>query len=443
MPDNNHYDDRTIPARPYPEGPGNQGPGQAPSQGKLVLGGFNSPNTPRPSQQQNQYPQSRPYEPTRDRGPRYPQNAPGYAPATPGVQNQSAIPPYTPAYGQDGDKLPTPGARKRKPSGRATGCLIFGVLLCVLASFGAYTTQRVMAFGSNISTEKNSLSTKTGYMNTSDRVNLLVMGYGGGTHEGSNLTDSMVVISMTPNNQHTSMVSVPRDLWVQVPSNSGNYAKLNTVYQVGSNNGEDRAAGGDAAAQKLAGITGLDVKNWMLIDFEGFRDLINAIGGIDVYVPNSFTANYPKNDDDKTDASWITVRFKKGLRHMDGETAIRYSRARYVTDNPAEGTDFARSVRQQLVIKNTLSKVKQVSSWPNLFNAMDALQKAVYTNMSLADLGLFTMKMDLNSPKTARIGLSFDNVLTSSTSSDGQSILVPQGGDWDQIPKYIDSKLYK
>src|SRR5262249_29253267 len=151
-------------------------------------------------------------------------------------------------------------------------------------------------------------------------------------------------------------------------------------------------------------------------------ELINALGGIDVYVPNSFTANYPKNDDANVDASWITVHFNKGMQHMDGETAIRYARARYVTDNPAEGTDFARSIRQQLIIKTALAKMKQISSWPNLFNAMDALQKAIYTNMSLADLGLFTMKMDLNSPQTARIGLSFDNVLTSSTSDDGQDI---------------------
>ncbi|GHO67510.1 hypothetical protein KSC_064020 [Ktedonobacter sp. SOSP1-52] len=318
-----------------------------------------------------------------------------------------------------------------------------GLLLVILLCTGAYTGQRVLAFGSAISTDKNALSTQTGYMNTSDRVNLLIMGYGGGAHDGTNLTDSMVVISMTPSNQHTSLVSVPRDLWVQVPSNSGNYAKLNTVYQVGSNNGADRGAGGDAAATKLSSITGLDVKNWMLIDFNGFRELINALGGIDVYVPDAFTANYPKNDDANVDASWITVHFNKGMQHMDGETAIRYARARYVTDNPAEGTDFARSIRQQLIIKTALSKMKQLSSWPSLFNAMDALQKAIYTNMSLADLGLFTMKMDLNSPQTARIGLSFDNVLTSSTSNDGQSILIPKDNNWDLIKQYVDSKLYK
>lgn len=128
---------------------------------------------------------------------------------------------------------------------------------------------------------------------------------------------------------------------------------------------------------------------------------------------------------------------------MDGETAIRYARSRYVTDNPAEGTDFARSIRQQLIIKTALAKMKQISSWPSLFNAMDALQKAIYTNMSLADLGLFTMKMDLNNPQTARIGLSYDNVLTSSTSNDGQSILIPKGNNWDLIKQYVDSKLYK
>ncbi|EFH89058.1 LCP family protein [Ktedonobacter racemifer] len=444
MSDNNYYDDHTMPARPYPPGGSQNRPQPETPPGKLVLGNFNNANVP-PRQQPNQPPQGRPHNPSHNAGPRYPQQGgpvpPTYTPR-PGIYPPGA-PPYSQA--QNGEKLPgsAPRPAKRRRSGCAPGCLIVGILLIILLCTGAYTGQRVLAFGSAISTDKVALSTQTGYMNTGDRVNLLVMGYGGGAHDGANLTDSMVVISMTPSNQHTSLVSVPRDLWVQVPSNSGNYAKLNTVYQVGSNNGADRGAGGDTAATKLSSITGLDVKNWMLIDFNGFRDLINALGGIDVYVPDSFTSNYPKNDDPNVDASWITVHFNKGMQHMDGETAIRYARSRYVTDNPAEGTDFARSIRQQLIIKTALAKMKQISSWPSLFNAMDALQKAIYTNMSLADLGLFTMKMDLNNPQTARIGLSYDNVLTSSTSNDGQSILIPKGNNWDLIKQYVDSKLYK
>src|SRR6266702_1704833 len=159
-------------------------------------------------------------------------------------------------------------------------------------------------------------------MGTSDRVNILVMGYGGSGHDGAYLTDSMVVMSLMPQSHHTTLISVPRDLWIQNPPNSGNYSKINAVYPVASKNNADPVAGGDAAAQKVSLITGLEVKYGMTINFAGFRDFINAIGGVDVYVPDSFNACYPKNDDASVDPSWIKIQFNKGLQHMNGATAI-------------------------------------------------------------------------------------------------------------------------
>ncbi|RAQ98149.1 LCP family protein [Thermogemmatispora tikiterensis] len=337
----------------------------------------------------------------------------------------------------------TPTLRPRRSflrrRGCAIGCVSLLLVVLLLAGFSVYVLQRVLAFGSAISTQAP-LSTQTGFMSTSDRLNLLVLGFGGGDHPGAYLTDSMVLMSLIPSTQHTTLISIPRDLWVQVPSGSGHYGKINSVYEVASNNGKDPVAGGNAAAQKVSLITGLDVKYWMTIDFDGFRELINAIGGIDVYVPDSFTALYPKNDDPNIDASWIKVHFSKGMQHMDGETAIRYARARESLDNPAEGTDFARSARQMIIIKAVISKVKQWSTWPHLFDAMDALKQTIYTNMSLTDLGLFSLKMDLN--QAHRIGLSNQNVLVDSQSADGQYILLPANNNWQLIIDYIRKNLY-
>ena len=125
---------------------------------------------------------------------------------------------------------------------------------------------------------------------------------------------------------------------------------------------------------------------------------------------------------------------------MDGETAIRYARARYVLDNPAEGTDFARSARQQIMIKAALSKVKQMSTWPSLFNALNALQHTIYTNLSLADLMQFALKMDLTNAH--HVGLSNQNVLVDATSSDGQYILKPANDNWQAIIDYVKRQLY-
>lgn len=360
----------------------------------------------------------------------------------PGGQYTPTQYPYNPAIGPYPSAQPG-GSPLKRPRRRRKGCLmtslILLLLLCIIGGLTFTTAQRVLAFGSAISTQ-SPLSSQTGYMGGSDRVNLLVMGYGGGNHNGANLTDSMVVMSLLPQSHHTTLLSVPRDLWVQIPPGSGQYHKINASYEFGSNNGANPAAGGDAAASKISLVTGLNVKYWLTINFQGFRDFINAIGGIDVYVPDAFTAKYPANDDPSINPNWIKIHFSKGMQHMDGETAIRYARARYVLDNPAEGTDFARSARQQIMIKAALSKVKQMSTWPSLFNALNALQHTIYTNLSLADLMQFALKMDLTNAH--HVGLSNQNVLADATSSDGQYILKPANDNWQAIIDYVKRQLY-
>ncbi|BCL84266.1 LCP family protein [Ktedonobacteria bacterium brp13] len=437
-------------------------PPQPASQGKLVLGRNGAQQ--QPTYQGNPGHPQAPHAPQQPPRPQQPPHQP-YQPQTPPnyqgrVNNQAYTPPGHQPQGPHVPQGPGPqgpqapykqvGTFSSKPKRRTTrkqrrqiGCLATIVIVVVVVIFAFNTISRVLGFGTAISTQPP-LSTQTGYMTTSNRTNLLVLGYGGSGHDGAYLTDSIMVISMIPSTQHTSLVSVPRDLWVTNPPGSSNYSKINAIYPDASNNNQNPVQGGDAMAQKISVVTGLDVKNWMTINFTGFRDLINSIGGVDIYVQNSFTANYPANDDPSINAAWKTISFTKGQQHMDGETAIEYARAREVTGGDmAEGTDFARSIRQQIIVKAALAKIKSISSWPYLYSAMDALQKAIYTNMSLADLGLFSTKMNLNDPHTARIGLSTANVMAFSTSSDGQSIVIPQNDDFSIIPPYVKSKLYQ
>ncbi|HEX7735818.1 MAG TPA: LCP family protein [Ktedonobacteraceae bacterium] len=370
--------------------------------------------------------------------------------------NQNDVPVYQPTtplggyVGPDAGKagIRLPRRRQRRRRGCALGCLSTLVIGVVLFIFLFITTQKVLAFGSAISNQ-SPLSTQTGYMGGSDRVNFLIMGYGGSGHDGSFLTDSMVIISLLPQSHHTTLVSIPRDLWVQNPANSGNYTKLNAVYPVaaGATN-TNPVAGGDATAAKISKITGLQINYWMTINFTGFKDFINAIGGVDVNVPDSFNACYPKNDDAAVDAGWLKIQFNKGVQHMDGATAIEYARAREPVEvcssarsiNQAELSDFGRSRRQQLIMQAALLKLKQWQTWPQLFNAMDTLKHTLYANLSLADLSQFALKMNLSDAH--RVGLSNQNVLEDATASDGQYILQPVNGDWNQIPPYIQKQLY-
>jgi LCP family protein required for cell wall assembly len=159
----------------------------------------------------------------------------------------------------------------------------------------------------------------------------------------------------------------------------------------------NRQAACATVAAKVADVTGLDTPYWLLINFNGFCRFIDAIGGISIDVPHSFDALYPKNDDFQIDPSWIVIHFSKGMQKMDGETALRYVRAIHVFgENKAEGSDFARSLRQQRVIRAALGKVKLLVTWSSLYRALTTLQNAIYTNLSLIDIIGLIQGMDLD-----------------------------------------------
>ncbi len=364
--------------------------------------------------------------------------------------NAPFYPADSPMYAGSTNASPQGNAFKRKRPRRRGGCMIGClsalVVLVILGTLTIVTGQKVLAFGSAISTQ-SPLSTQSGYMNTSDRVNILMMGYGGAGHDGAYLTDSMVVMSIIPSTHHTTLLSVPRDLWVQYPANSGNYTKLNAIYTMASNGNANPVAGGAALAQKISLVTGLTINYWMTINFAGFRKFIDAIGGVDVNVPDSFNACYPKNDDASVDPSWMKIQFNKGLQHMNGATAIEYARAREPVEvcgmgtslNQAELTDFGRSRRQQLIMQAALSQLKKWQTWPSIYSAMDALKGTLYSNLSLADLASFALKMDLNGAH--KLGLTNNNVLVDS-SANGQYILAPRNNDWSLITLYVKQGLY-
>ena len=350
-------------------------------------------------------------------------------PVLPPIQRRRASSPETIT------SQPPSGARALQIALRVA--LIGVIVACGLVAY------RIYAFGAAISPQAP-VSTQTSYMNGPARVNVVILGYGGSGHDGAYLSDSIMVASLAPHDGATTLISVPRDLWAQVPPGSGRYAKINTAFADGYSNGYDglppgKAAAGAEAARKVSDVLGLSVTYWVALDFTGFRQLVDALGGVDINAPVAFTARYPSNDNPQIDASWKTIHFAQGEQHMDGERAIEYARARYVLDPVSEGNDFARSQRQQLLIHAILGRARQPGAWPGVISATDALQRSLSTNLSLADLCLFAQKLDFNG--ATRIGLSLDNVLVEGQSDDGQAILLPANGDWNALQHYVSAHL--
>ena len=273
------------------------------------------------------------------------------------------------------------------------------------------------------------------------QANVLVLGYGGQGHEGTYLTDSLVLLSADLADRSTAQISVPRDLWVQVPPDSGRYAKLNTAYDYGYQmGGQSPVAGGRMATTKVEQVTGLPVDRWVTIDFRGFRALVDALGGVDIEVERAFSADYPASDDPSIDPSWTRVSFAAGRQRMDGETAIRYARARYA-DVPEEASDFARSQRQQQLVRAIGARLKSPAAWWRAFGVLDALQPALRTNLAPLDMLVLFLRADPGG--SARIVLDDGNVLEHGESSDGQAILLPRGGDYGLIARYIREQMGK
>src|SRR5581483_11104187 len=177
------------------------------------------------------------------------------------------------------------------------------------------------------------------------------------------------------------------------------------------------------AATKVEQVTGLKVTGWVLQDFQGFRQMIDALGGVDVDVERAFSAQYPVNDDPDVDARWKVVHFDAGRQHMDGERALEYARARYA-DVPQEGSDFARSARQQLLIGAIRQRLASPAGALHFLPLVNAVAGAVHTNLSPSELASFAAGFHPDQAK--HIGL--DTVLVDGKSADGQDILLPRNG---------------
>lgn len=274
-----------------------------------------------------------------------------------------------------------------------------------------------------------------------ERINILLLGYGGAGHDGAYLTDSIMLASIDGRSGVVTLVSVPRDLWVTFPKSKYSASfqgKVNAAFALGVGSG-DRDEGMRIAAETLKTVLGQPIDRTVALDFRAFRAVVDQIGGIDVTVDRAFSSIYPRNDDSKIDDAWIEVSFKPGPQHMDGETALRYARARYA--DGVEGSDFARSARQQKVILAARDRVVATGAASQLLGLLDALRDNVRTDLSIADMrALADFAKGYDDAQTVKGALTNGNVLQSYglPVSDGiAATLQPRVVGWSQVQAYV------
>jgi LCP family protein required for cell wall assembly len=208
-----------------------------------------------------------------------------------------------------------------------------------------------------------------------DHVNILLLGSDsrGGQYYR---TDSIIIVSVRPAEQLVTMISVPRDLYVEIPT--WGFDKINTAVLRGELNGY-RGGGMQLLQDTLELNLGLEIDHFVLVDFQGFQQIVDTIGGIEIPVACPFTEWYIKDRkvSAELESNWYLRTIGPGIVHMDGFTALWYSRARL------RSTDTDRSRRQQEVLRAIYSKALSLDMVPEIPALYEDFRQTVDTDVSL------------------------------------------------------------
>lgn len=325
-----------------------------------------------------------------------------------------------------------------------------------------------------------------------NRLNILLLGIGGLGHDGPNLTDTIMLVSYNLNNQEADLISLPRDLWLDKYQ-----AKVNALYQIGLNKGE----GLKLPQEEIGNILGAEIPYTFRLDFDGFVKAVDLIKGIDILVERSFedslypldgreadmcgyeekeielsdeqakklgvlsgrhkvlldpkgqqVAASPDGLDNINYTDWQVINFfscrferlsfKQGLTHMNGAAALKFVRSRH--GSGLEGSDFARSKRQQKVLqafKTKLLSVDTLADPQKLLGLLKTFNSSVDTNITPAEYLEFA-KLGKNVSKINSFVIDENGnppLLTAPKAEDykGAWVLIPVDGSYAKIHQFV------
>jgi len=263
-----------------------------------------------------------------------------------------------------------------------------------------------------------------------DVVNLLLLGRDTARDASSYRTDVIIVASINKKENSVTLVSIPRDLYVYIPGWTMN--RINTASQRGD---AIRYAGGGVALleQTLLYNLGIPIHGWVRIDFQGLKDVVDILGGVEVPVSCQITEWRLKDDsysltDDNAD-HWELYTVEPGVVHMDGVYALWYARSR------KKSSDFDRSRRQHQVLRAMFDKALQLDVIPKIPELYGQYVQIVDTDLGLGDILQFAplaAQLDRSRIKSRFIGRdhTYDWV-----TSQGAKVLLP---DVDAISRLLD-----
>ncbi len=256
------------------------------------------------------------------------------------------------------------------------------------------------------------------------RINIAVYGYGGVGHDGAYLTDSIMVVSLQPRSgglpPEVAEISIPRDWYVPISLKNGQVVnqRVNFAYAAGMNNegpvpADQPGAGAAVANPTVGGLLGIHIDHYVGVDFDAFKQAVDAVGGVDVNVSRTFTDyQYPAGECGgyNSNCGFMVASFTAGVQHMDGTRALIFSRSRH--GNNGEGSDFARSARQQLVVAALKQKVLSIGGLGHLPDLLGALGDNVSTDLKVDDMkALYELVKNVDPATVEHVSLADTNFL--------------------------------
>lgn len=327
------------------------------------------------------------------------------------------------------------------------------IIIAVVIASGAYLGTKLYLDASKLEGTKDPLTLIGSFIpsklnETNGRVNILLAGYSADDpgHEGADLTDSIMIASIDPSTKSTVLISVPRDLYVNIPGFG--YSRINAAYEDGQSehfiaSGYPKGGMG-LLEQTVSQDFGIHFNYYALLDYTAFRDAVNAVGGVTVDIQSSDPRGlYDPN---------TSLDLPEGNVNLDGQQALNLARARgdgYGAYGFPNG-DFDRTQNQQkllVALKNKADTLAVMANPLKLAQLADSVANNVKTDLTIGDMEtLYSETKGVNSSNIKEVTLNNYNgqdLLVSYVDDNGEDVLLPAAGfsGFSQIQSTVQSLL--
>lgn len=356
------------------------------------------------------------------------------------------------------------GADPRQRKKRSWKLLTKRTALIVLAVFllgGGWLGWKIYSNTSKVFGNNNPLSVLSAFKpvplkgQDQGRVNILLAGNSTDDegHGGASLTDSVMLVSINTRDNNAFMVSIPRDMWVDIPGLG--YNKINTANTASDFSEDGYFSGGMGMLQKVVDENfGVKAHYYALVNYSAFKEAVNSVGGIDVTIQSEDQRGL--YDPSFREFEGGPLKLSNGPNHLNGQTALNLARARGDPFNGVYGTygftqsDFDRTKHQRqmmLGLKEKALSMNVLSNPIKVGELMDSVGDNVKTDFKVNELAsLYYLMKKIKSDDIESLSLNNaegSNLLANYTTATGQSALVPAAGvsDYSQIQKFLSKAM--